>query len=384
LAVVADARVVFPAFGTNSWNSIRGNLNEQFVRQTIDAVVRLNLTAYGFEYVNLDDGWAHVALGGRYSNGTVIVDSAAFPNGIAPLAQYAHKHGLKLGIYSDRGTATCMGRTGSEGFEAIDAATYASWGIDFLKEDSCFASSNHTVAFAQYGTMKKALDSTGRSIYFSLCGWAPWYAPVGKTLGNSWRISGDVNSWEDALVAIDINSQLSSFASMGHFNDPDMLLGSSPGTAVSLTPARSRTQFSLWCIMMAPLMIGADLRNMSAWDIETYTNAELIAINRDKLFIQGQRIVGGNLTGLLPVPYPVVNVWAKPLSDGSVAMLFLNNAPFTRTVACDSACFARVGLAGVVNVRDVWTHSYVGSINTAAGFARSVAPWGASEVYVFS
>jgi alpha-galactosidase len=388
LAVLAAAcaKPIFPAFGQNSWNSIRSNLNEQFVYETINAVVKLNLTAFGFEYVNLDDGWAHIASGGRYPNGTVIIDSAAFPNGIAPLAAYAHQHGLKFGIYSDRGSATCLGRTGALGFEAIDANTYASWGVDFLKEDSCFASSNHTVAFQEYATMKKALDNSGRAIYFSLCGWNPWYAPVGRTLGNSWRISGDVNSWEDACVAIDINSQLAKFASVGHYNDPDMLLGSSNNTAVYLTPARSRTQFSLWCIMMAPLMIGADVRNLSPWDLETYTNAELIAVNRDPLFVQGERIVGGNLTGLLPIPYPVTNVWAKPLADGSVAMLFLNNAPIALTVSCDAACFARVGLGGVsVAVRDLWAHQNLNPLaNTTSGFSRKVDAWGASETFLFT
>jgi hypothetical protein len=34
---------------------------------------------------------------------------------------------------TDRGTAACVGRPGSEGFEDIDAKTYAAWGVDYLK-----------------------------------------------------------------------------------------------------------------------------------------------------------------------------------------------------------------------------------------------------------
>jgi alpha-galactosidase len=158
-----------------------------------------------------------------------------------------------------------------------------------------------------------------------------FYAPVGAKLGNSWRIAGDVNSWEDALNALDINAELAQFASRGHYNDPDMLLGSTPGTAVSMSPARSRSQFSLWVVMMAPLLIGADVRNMSSFDLTTYTNTELLAVHEDKLFVQGKRVAGGNLTGLVPVPYPVTNVWAKPLADGSWAAVFLNNAPWTQS-----------------------------------------------------
>jgi alpha-galactosidase len=370
----------------NSWNSIRGSINAQFIVETVDAFVRLNLSSFGYDYVNIDDGWAHQALNGRYANGTVIIDANAFPNGIAPLAAYAHQNGLKLGLYTDRGTATCMGRTGSQGFEAIDAATYAAWGIDYLKEDSCFAPSNHSVAFAEYGLMRQSLANTGRQIYFSLCGWNWWYAPVGAKLGNSWRIAGDVNSWEDALNAIDINVALAPYASQGHYNDPDMLLGSSSGTAVSLTPERSRTQFSMWVIMMAPLIIGADVRNLSSYDLATYTNTELLAVHDDKLFVQGTRVAGGNLTGIVPLPYPVTNVWAKPLADGSVAAVFLNNAPWAQHVTCDVTCFSNMKLANqALQVRDLWAHAALPPItNSNNGFSVLVPAWGASVTIKFT
>jgi hypothetical protein len=88
---------------------------------------------------------------------------------------------------TDRGTATCVGRPGSQGYESIDAKTYAEWGVDLVKEDSCSAPTDHNASFAQYGLMRDALNATGRPIYFALCGWSSWYAPVGSTLGNSWR-----------------------------------------------------------------------------------------------------------------------------------------------------------------------------------------------------
>lgn len=34
---------------------------------------------------------------------------------------------------------TCAGRPGARGHEVIDAQTYAEWGVDYLKEDSCHA-----------------------------------------------------------------------------------------------------------------------------------------------------------------------------------------------------------------------------------------------------
>jgi hypothetical protein len=44
------------------------------------------------------------------------------------------RQGLKFGIYTDRGTKTCAGRPASQGYESIDAQTFADWGVDYLKE----------------------------------------------------------------------------------------------------------------------------------------------------------------------------------------------------------------------------------------------------------
>jgi hypothetical protein len=61
---------------------------------------------------------------------------------------------------TDRGTSTCVGRPGSQGHEKIDAQTYAKWGVDLVKEDSCSAPSDHETAFKQYGVMRDALNAT--------------------------------------------------------------------------------------------------------------------------------------------------------------------------------------------------------------------------------
>ena len=62
-----------------------------------------------------------------------------------------------------------------------------------------------------------------------------------------------------------------------------MLVGSSPSAAVFNTPEQARTQFSLWSVMAAPLLIGSSVLNLSSWDLETYTNVEVIAIDQDPL-----------------------------------------------------------------------------------------------------
>lgn len=108
--------------------------------------------------------------------------------------------GLRLGVYTDRGTATCEGRPGSAGYEVIDAQTYVAWGIKYVKEDSCSSPQDFPSAIAQYGLMSSALAAaSGGDVFFSLCGWSDYMARFGEfspPIGNSWRVSTDVPSWE--------------------------------------------------------------------------------------------------------------------------------------------------------------------------------------------
>ena len=41
-------------------------------------------------------------------------------------------------MYSDAGKYTCGGYAGSLGYETVDANTFASWGVDYLKYDNCY------------------------------------------------------------------------------------------------------------------------------------------------------------------------------------------------------------------------------------------------------
>jgi hypothetical protein len=145
----------------------------------------------------------------------LVANASQFPGGIKALADHAHAAGFKFGIYTDRGTQTCGGRPGALGHEQLDANTYAALGVDFLKEDSCYADDTPDVAWPQYAKMRDALNATGRPIYFNLCGWHSWYAPVGAALGNSWRTGGDDVNWAGILSNIDIASELAQYASPG-------------------------------------------------------------------------------------------------------------------------------------------------------------------------
>jgi alpha-galactosidase len=147
-------------------------------------MVKTGMAKAGYIFVNIDDCWQV----SRTQNGTIVADPQRFPSGIPALATFVHGLGLKLGahrfvvlslvqqhtflfsgIYSDAGYKTCAGRPGSLGFEKIDAATYAAWGIDYLKYDNC--NTDNSIPEKRYPVMRDALNATGKPIFFSMCEW---------------------------------------------------------------------------------------------------------------------------------------------------------------------------------------------------------------------
>ena len=107
---------------------------------------------------------------------------------------------------------------------------------------------------------------------------------MGRTLGNAWRVGYDVNNWGGVLNnALAVDKNLAPFAGPGGWNDIDALIGTGAGTAVHLTPVQSRTQFTVWCLLSAQLIIGGNMLHMNSWDLETYKNTRLIEINQDRL-----------------------------------------------------------------------------------------------------
>jgi alpha-galactosidase len=245
--------------------------------------------------------------------------------------------------------------------------------------------------------MRDALNKTGRPIFFSVCGGGDhgagenisYYATDprgGAKLANAWRISGDVIIWSTFPLAIDANNGLEKVAGPGGFNDPDMLLGSSQSFV--MTPEQSRTQFNLLAVLMAPLLIGADVRNLPRYDFTTYTNTEVIAVNQDSLMKQGRRLA--NTTFSAPGKYPVLSVaiWARELSQGGSAIVFVNNNNSTTKITCDSQCWAKLpyktGLR--FQVRDLWTHGPATKAEAVAGEDYEVSiedGGGVSKMLVF-
>lgn len=336
-----------PQMGWNSWNHFQCNINEQMIRQTADAMVSTGLAAAGYKYINLDDCWAEL---NRDSQGNMVPKRSTFPSGIKALADYVHSKGLKIGIYSDAGIQTCSNKMpGSLGHEEQDARTFASWGIDYLKYDNC--NNKNTSAKERYPIMAKALQKCGRPIFFSLCEWgqedpATW-APG---IGNSWRTTGDISdNWNSMTSLADQNDKWASYAGPGGWNDPDMLEVGNGG----MTAAEYRSHFSIWALAKAPLLIGCDIRAMDNVTFGLLSNKEVIAVNQDKLGVQGKKVkTKGNL-----------EIWAGRLSGNRVAVVLWNRGA---SAAYIIAYWSDIGLhpSTVVNARDLWAHRSYRSVKS--------------------
>jgi len=326
----------------------------------------------------------------------MVSDNVKFPSGMKALGDYIHSKGLKYGLYTSRGNVQCgtsqYSAPGSFGYYKQDVDLMVSWGMDYLKVDSCGGSQDHNTAFAEYGQIRDLLNATKRPVFYSLCGWSDWYSPVGWSLGNSWRMHGDGNNWHDHLDTLNVNADLAKYARPGGWNDPDLLSSDGKGSSGPdrggwyQTDLQSRSQFSLWSVMTAPLLISADITGVSPYALETYSNAEVIAINQNRgrfpdFPYQGTRLAGGNLTD-----NKGTNIWGKALDDGSFAVVFLNNFPQVMNITCDQACFEQMKFKpGVqLTVRDLWQHKDIDNIAPGTYTATGVQGGGGCVTLKFT
>lgn len=366
---ISKSLALTPPMGWNSWNKFACNVSEDMIRQMADAMVKSGMKDAGYQYIVIDDCWQV----SRDEHENIVADPQRFPSGIKALADYVHSLGLKFGIYSDAGSKTCQSRPGGLGHEYQDALQYAAWGVDYLKYDWCFATTQD--AKSSYANIRAALDAAGRPIVLSICEWGtakPWL--WGKESGgNLWRTTGDIqNRWSGIkewspgnccsygmLDIVDLEAELYSYAGPGHWNDPDMLEVGNGG----MTDQEYRSHFSLWAMLAAPLIAGNDLRNMSPEVHDILTNKEVINVNQDPLGRQGQRIrrVGD------------AEVWSKQLANGSRAVILFNRGSLEQKI---EVAWEELGYPAQLSaaVRDLWQHKDLGSVS--GKFAATVASHG--------
>jgi alpha-galactosidase len=150
----------------------------------------------------------------------------------------------------------------------------------------------------------------------------------------------------------------------GGWNDPDMLVvgwvGWGPQLhATHLSPAEQYSHISLWAMLSAPLLIGADLERLDAFTLNLLTNDEVLAIDQDALGVSARRVA----------TVGPIDVYQKPLEDGTVAIGVFNRGDEAHTYPIS---LDRLGLGGARLVRDVWRQQDVGTFTQ--GFDVTVGP----------
>eukprot|EP01084_Bolivina_argentea_P097413 175110_1 len=285
----------------------------------------------GYTQVNIDDCWGDRTRDPQ--TGEQMANQTRFPQGIKGVADYIHSKGLKLGLYNDIGSYTCEAYTGIDGHYTLDANTFTNWGIDMIKIDGCNAAVSDM--YQTYPKFGAALNATGRPVTYS-CSWAAYVPGHGETVPpvdnttmdtlakycNLWRNFHDIgDSWDSTQSIIEYwsrhynnysNDQLLNVAGPGNWNDPDMIIGGDNGLSLS----EATSQFALWAIFAAPLLMSNDLRSI---DVEFKTllqNKEIIDVNQDPMGKQGGVIHVGSKQA----------VYMRELSsNNSIAIVFQNN-----------------------------------------------------------
>ena len=298
-----------------------------------------------------------------------------------------------------------------------------------------------------YPAFSRALNATGRPIYFLAC-FDHW---LNKTSGgalpgfevpwawlqpwvNAYRLSTDHHdNWAEVQQQIDLSANSAEFSVAGSFGDWDALLTGGQGClraqpppppppplrpavaarlrardakrdnchgpgavdcgpegggpagvrCPNMTEVEYRTAFSIWVLGASPLMIDADIRNMSAFQRETLLHKGMLAIHSDPLARGGSRV--GSCTpaaAAAAAAAAACQVWVKPLAGNHSAVALLNAAASPQRVGFSFALLGYNPKSDKLLVRDVWTgeapRTYVGAFVSA----KPVPPHGTMVLQV--
>jgi hypothetical protein len=365
-----------PPMGWNDWSYYQCDIDEQTILGNARALVASGLAAKGYDTVTTDDCWMAPT---RDTAGDLVSDPVKFPHGMSWVGARLHAMGLKFGIYEDAGTATCGGYPGSLDHWQQDADLFARWGVDYVKLDGCNVPTKPGESDEQsyhdtYAAWSRAMLGTGRPMVFSVSapayfqGGPDWDKVIGWSaqVGNLWREGADIAlgqasghaKWDSLTYNYDYNAGLADLQSPGRWNDPDFLLAGDSG----LTRDEIQSQMALWSMMAAPLISSTDLTHLSADALAVLGNTDVIAVDQDRLGLQGRIVQQGD----------GYDVLSKPLAGGDRAVALFNRSAAARTITTTAAA------AGLGNGSSFVLKDLVGKgvTRTAGTIAADVPPHG--------
>lgn len=373
------AQSQYPTMGWSSWNTFAININEKLIMEQADAMASSALYDAGYRYINIDDGY----FGGRDEEGNLLFHPVKFPNGLKPVVDHIHSKGLKAGIYSDAGRSTCAFNFGGDTIshdvglychDQLDINQFINdLDFDFIKVDFCGGSPGHNKAHTKlsererYTDIAQAIANTGKKDFrLNACRWAYPGTWIGKVAG-SWRTTGDINSsWRSVRGILRENLYMSAYASLGHYNDMDML-----EVGRTLSEEEDKTHFGMWCIMNSPLLIGCDMRNIKPAAMTLMTNKELLALNQDPF--GRQAYVAAEINGCYILVKDVEKLYGPKR-----AIAVYNPNDDARTV---NLPLKEVDLAGTTLPRDLFEHK---DLPAVAGEFKVEVPAHGTRIYTLS
>ncbi|WP_428662300.1 NPCBM/NEW2 domain-containing protein [Runella sp.] len=382
---IGDTIALTPPIGWNGWNSWEAHIDREKVIASADAMVKTGLRDHGWTYINIDDAWQGVR-GGTLN---ALQPNEKFPK-FKEMVDYIHSLGLKAGLYSTPYISSYGGYAGASSdfakggeshesikenrrafnriakyrFEAEDAKQMAEWGFDFLKYD-------WRIDVNSTERMSAALKQSGRDIVFSLSNNAPFEKVTDWVrLSNMYRTGPDIkDSWTSLYLTSFSLDKWGEFSGSGHWADPDMMIVGKVSIGpvmhdTRLTPDEQYSHVSMFSLLAAPMLIGCPIEQLDDFTLNLLTNDEVIEINQDPLGKPARLVMNEN----------GVEIWVKPLEDGSYAVGLFNTADFGKTpqsyfhwgtekARSFTFDFAKAGLKGKFKLRDVWRQKELGTFN---------------------
>ena len=367
-----DAPLPAPGMGWTTFNFFGPRHDDKLLRRMGDAFVASGLRDAGYSILRIDGGWwgddgnrrwyywteaGKYAGGDDYRPGDPHVDPRNYPGGIRPLADYLHGKGLKLGFYLSPEISTGApdnypanrDRKGPPPLKGPGlVGQHAKWaadnGLDHLFYDGYdWNEAKGTEPYTRmFSALREEAKRVDRPIAFSInSGWKG--RP--REWADEWRTSPDINGeWRSILENLATVADPEP-AGKGRWNNPDCLM------VGFCTDEEAKSQMSLWCVAAAPLYVSYDFRVMNDWERYVLLNTEAVAVDQDVGGTPGRRVRADG----------AAQVWARPLADGSKAVVLFNAGDRPLTV---TARRAELEIPpGPVHVRDLWAHKDLGGVD---------------------
>lgn len=325
---VVAAEHFSPPMGWNSYTGYRTSIPEKEMLKNIDFISE-KLLPYGYDTVTVDNGWF---LSGRGKGVAMALDQYGrpdsheyfFPRGLKYTIDYAHKKGIKFGIWLLRGInrravkenlpvegtpyhmqdivnmkSRCpwavapwynygvdMTKPGAQAYYDGLVKKYADMGVDFIKFDDIVPNPDEVEAVV------KAIAKCGRKIVLSL---SPGdhikveHSSVYKK-ANMVRITSDIwdhygslqttfKRWE-AMQTYD-GAELDSWLDMDMVCFGRLLVTENGGRDCRFTKDQKRTFMVQRALAASPLMLGGVLYSMDDFSLSLFTHPDILQCNQN-------------------------------------------------------------------------------------------------------